>query len=146
MLWKKLFKRTLPENLILKSDSKAHQILPVQLDGDLHRVLEHERSRAGSELSLLLFECCSSFSETVRRQKLWEVISPYMRTTDKVGWTSDGRLGVLLPETPLAAARKIAEEIGRLCEAALPDFSYKIYTYQPHSGAGEIEEILKAIN
>jgi len=64
-------------------------------------------------------------------QKLWQGISQRMRRTDKIGWLSSQSLGVILPETPFSDGRKVAEDVCRSLETAMPLVSYKILTYPP---------------
>ena len=156
MFWDKLFKLTATEvaapNVSSLGSDGRRQILP---NSDLNFLLEQERGWAdlrGREFSLLLYECRGNAPNQARCQELWQVIVSRVRSTDKAGWMSEGRLGIVLPETSFAGARKLAEDIGRLGESAQSDFSYKIYTYQPQSaenspgrsrGDGGIDEILE---
>lgn len=102
------------------------------LADDFQRILEQERHAAdqtGREFSLLVFEFHDNPPGDGLVQNLWQVIDQCVRRTDKVGWLSSWSLGVILPETPFANSRKVAEEVCRILEAATPFLSYKILTY-----------------
>ena len=104
------------------------------LADEFQQILQQERQAAdqtGREFSLLVFEFNDNPPSDGLVQNLWQVIYQRVRRTDKVGWLSSQSLGVILPETPFANSRKVAEEVCRLLEAATPLVSYKILTYPP---------------
>lgn len=107
---------------------------PFHLADDFQHVLLQERRSAdqtGEEFSLLVFEFGGAVSNDEPAQKLWQVIHRRVRRADKIGWLSDRSLGLILPETPFAGGRKVAEDICRILDTAMPSLSYKILTYPP---------------
>jgi hypothetical protein len=124
-----------PSFKTFKGESGPHQPHPA---GDFQQVLQQERRSAdqtGHEFSLLVFEFNDNPSNDGLVQKLWQVIYRRVRRTDKVGWLSSQSLGVILPETPFADSRKVAEDVCRTLEASMPFVSYKILTYPPRREA-----------
>jgi GGDEF domain-containing protein len=70
---------------------------------------------AGAKPSLI-----NSFAEALRKR---------IRCYDEIGFIEENRLAVLLPETPLEEAHKLAES---LCHTVLPrqrDVRYELYSY-----------------
>lgn len=104
---------------------------------DFQQVLLQERRTAdqtGEEFSLLVFEFGGAASGDDPAQQLWQVIHRRVRRTDKLGWLSKQSLGLILPETPFAGGRKVAEDICRILDIAMPSLSCKILTYPPRHG------------
>lgn len=120
-----------------RARQKVKLLQQLQPAGDFQQALQRARDRAeltGEELSLLVFELGEDAADYALAQKLWQVIYRRVRFSDEVGWLSSQSLGVILPNTPFAGGHKLAEEIGRLCEASPPFLSFKIYTYPPRQG------------
>ena len=106
-----------------------------------HRILREEQERASRsqhEFSLLLFSVNGAGS--ARLEDLADALVARTRSTDEVGWANcaeaaaktglDGPyLGVVLPCTPDAGARRLAADVCRACSVAgvVPDWS--VYTY-----------------
>lgn len=70
--------------------------------------------RNKSVVSLLLIELSSAKKSPQDIQSLESRMAARLRLTDSAGWMRDGRLGVLLPDTPESGAWKVASD---LCEA-----------------------------
>jgi PleD family two-component response regulator len=105
-----------------------------QLAGDFQQVLERERRAAdqsGQKFCLLVFEFNDNAPNDGLVQKLWQGIHQRVRRTAKAGWLSSQSLGVILSETSFSDGRKMAEDVCRTLEAAMPLVSYKILTYPP---------------
>jgi hypothetical protein len=114
-----------------KGESGLHQLYPAN---DFQQVLQQERHAAdqtGREFSLLVFEFADNPDNGAQAQKLWQAIQRRMRRRDKAGWLSRQSFGVILLDTPFADGRKVAEDVCRTLEAAMPFVSYKILTYPP---------------
>lgn len=106
-----------------------------------HRILREEQERASRsqhEFSLLLFSVNGAGS--ARLEDLADALVARMRSTDEVGWAYSAEaaanagldgpyLGVVLPCTPDAGARRLAADVCRACSVAglVPDWS--VYTY-----------------
>lgn len=76
-------------------------------------VLEHERMRAdrsGTEFALVLFGFRGGGRPAEPRQRLERILQGRLRATDVAG-VSQGRVGVLLPETPEEGARKVVADV-----------------------------------
>lgn len=68
--------------------------------------------RNGSVLAILLVSVPTSVFEQL--PALGRVLTERLRLTDTIGLLRDGRIGVLLPDTPLAGAWKVAEDVSGL--------------------------------
>ncbi|MCJ7674590.1 MAG: hypothetical protein MUO33_05500 [Sedimentisphaerales bacterium] len=106
-----------------------------------HRILREEQERASRsqhEFSLLLFSVNGAGS--ARLEDLADALVARTRSTDEVGWAYSAEaaaktgldgpyLGVVLPCTPDAGARRLAADVCRACSVAgvVPDWS--VYTY-----------------
>jgi len=106
-----------------------------------HRILREEQERASRsqhEFSLLLFSVNGGGS--ARLEDLADALVARTRSTDEVGWAYSAEaaakagldgpyLGVVLPCTPDAGARRLAADVCRACSVAgvVPDWS--VYTY-----------------
>jgi len=106
-----------------------------------HRILREEQERASRsqhEFSLLLFSVNGAGS--ARLKDLADALVARTRSTDEVGWAYSAEaaaktgldgpyLGVVLPCTPDAGARRLAADVCRACSVAgvVPDWS--VYTY-----------------
>ncbi|MEQ8846245.1 sugar transferase [Botrimarina sp.] len=70
--------------------------------------------RNGSVLSLLVIRLSPSKSSNADVRDLEARLAARLRLTDTAGWLRDGRLGLLLPDTPESGAWKVAADI---CDA-----------------------------
>lgn len=70
--------------------------------------------RNGSLVSLLLLEPSPAKNAPRDIQELEHRMASRLRLTDTAGWLRDGRIGLLLPDTPEAGAWKVAAD---LCDA-----------------------------
>ncbi|QDV73370.1 sugar transferase [Botrimarina mediterranea] len=67
--------------------------------------------RNQSVISLLVIEPSATRNSPRDIQDLERLLAARLRLTDTAGWMRDGRLGVLLPDTPESGAWKVAEDI-----------------------------------
>jgi lipopolysaccharide/colanic/teichoic acid biosynthesis glycosyltransferase len=85
-----------------------------------------------SRLTLTL----SPRSDQAEVSALAHVLSGRIRATDDAGFIEPRCLGILLPETPAAGARKLAEDIRDLLPAEIHHLKCDVYTYpsddEPH--------------
>jgi PleD family two-component response regulator len=125
----------LKSSIRAESAEQPARLMPYLVD-DFQRILEqecHAADQTGREFSLLVFEFSDNPPGDGLLQNLWQVIDQHVRRTDKIGWLSRRSLGVILPETPFANSRTVAEEVCRILEAAGALVSYKILTYPRRS-------------
>ncbi len=100
--------------------------------------------RNGSLVSLLLIELSKSYDSQSDLEKLVSYMVDRLRITDTVGYLKDGRIGVLLPDTPASGAWKVAAD---LCELFPPGerrpdcevFSYPESPQQRHQETPDSE-------
>ena len=52
-----------------------------------------------------------------------------IRSTDEAGWLDEQRLGVILPDTPIEGARKVAADLSQRMATGEEPAACKIYTY-----------------
>ena len=60
---------------------------------------------------------------------LTKILQERLRITDDIGYLEDGRIGVLLPDTPEEGGYVVAEDIVRLYLKAGGRLSYRLYVY-----------------
>ncbi|MDQ4077649.1 MAG: sugar transferase [Chloroflexota bacterium] len=65
----------------------------------------------------------------MQADRLVEVLRTRIRLTDEVGCSSDGRIGVFLPDTPAEGAHKLARDISDILAADTPPPICAIYSY-----------------
>jgi lipopolysaccharide/colanic/teichoic acid biosynthesis glycosyltransferase len=85
--------------------------------------------RNGSVVSLLVIEPSGRRNSPPEIQKLERMLASRLRLTDTAGWMRDGKIGLLLPDTPESGAWKVASD---LCEwfevgADRPDCDVVVY-------------------
>lgn len=101
---------------------------------EFHRLLARERARSDRNshaFSLVVFQTSKAPSNKVRR--VAEILRESRRLTDDVGWVDPPDLGVLLPDTPAAGARRFAEKMHTALSKESCDVEDRIYTYQGNS-------------
>ncbi len=102
--------------------------------------------RNGSVLSLLIIRPAATQSSPEAIASFEQVMATRLRLTDTAGWLCDGRLGILLPDTPEHGAWKVAAD---LCEtfpvgSDRPDCEVIVYPDKPvgpKSTSGQKQEI-----
>ncbi|QDT68391.1 putative sugar transferase EpsL [Planctomycetes bacterium MalM25] len=100
--------------------------------------------RNGSLVSLLLLEPSAEKNSPREIQGLERRMAERLRLTDTAGWLRDGRIGLLLPDTPEAGAWKVAADLCETYEAGVdrPRCEVIVYpesdppTHDPPSGDG----------
>jgi lipopolysaccharide/colanic/teichoic acid biosynthesis glycosyltransferase len=95
------------------------------------RLLERERARADRNshpFSLVIFDPSQVAGVSVRR--LAEILRDRRRLTDDVGWMGDGRIGVILPDTPAEGARIYTERSHDALRLFQCDAPSEVFTYQ----------------
>jgi lipopolysaccharide/colanic/teichoic acid biosynthesis glycosyltransferase len=102
-------------------------------------MLEGERCRAdrnGHEFSLLVLDVRRSDENHIQIPHLAHVLIDRVRSTDRVGWLDNRRIGVILPYTSEAGAWRLADDVCQAMadRAAPPECS--VYTY-PSGRDGE---------
>lgn len=89
--------------------------------------------RNGSVLSLLLIKLPAKHARNSDLGFLARLLEGRLRVTDTPGVLSDGRVGVLLPDTPAAGAWKVAEDVSEAYPAGPERPECEVITY-PDSG------------
>lgn len=92
--------------------------------GTIHR----ERlivDRYGGCVSLIIF----TPTEPAHLNDLVGIVRRQVRLTDAIGWFGKGRLGVILPATPDAGARRVAEKVCEDWDLEALAPRYELYTY-----------------
>jgi lipopolysaccharide/colanic/teichoic acid biosynthesis glycosyltransferase len=67
-----------------------------------------------------------------------------LRITDSAGLSGDGRLMLLLPDTPMAGAIRVADDLRRILSTSLGDLEFEIATY-PDEFAGDDDSSLQRL-
>ncbi len=117
----------------LRSALANKRLSPSFLDAD---AFEHaamcERMRVdrnGSVLAILLIRLPEHAKSKAKQLQLGALLDDRLRVTDTAGLLSDGRFGVLLPDTPGTGAWKVAQDLGDLLEDGeqRPTFEVMVY-------------------
>lgn len=66
-----------------------------------------------------------------------EQLQTRLRITDTAGFSSDGRLMLLLPDTPVEGAVRVAEDLRKLLSTSLGDVEFEIATYPDELALGK---------
>lgn len=88
--------------------------------------------RNGSILSILLIQLSDNQHQNAELAKL---LDERLRLTDTAGLLRDGRVGVLLPDTPLDGAWKVADDLGKELQESGSKPSFEVMIY-PDGGGG----------
>lgn len=87
-----------------------------------------DRTSAG-DLSMVLFRVAKSKRWRLSTVRLIMTILARIRVTDDLGWFDNDHLGMLLPETSVAGAWKLAESIGNALSRHGGRPLYTMYSY-----------------
>lgn len=104
-------------------------LLPADMFG---RIVERERARAdriGGGFSLVAFGGKKADLYRGESRAVGEHLVERIRTTDEIGWLDDGRLGVMLPDTPTAGAWKFVEDVRVALSDAIRIPPCTVYSY-----------------
>lgn len=85
--------------------------------------------RNGSPLSILLFTLPQHARGGDGLQRVTEVCEARLRITDTVGQLQDGRIGVLLPDTPRSGACHVAESLCSRLDESLRPIDWEVIVY-----------------
>ncbi len=102
---------------------------------EFKKALENERSRSdrkGTELSIVAFKINKHKDSETIIDHLRHVLCSRTRFYDEIGYISDQRFGVMLPDTPYTGAKKFADDVCKLIlpEVCLPNYSITTYPTQ----------------
>ncbi len=125
-------KRRLHARLLARRTAPKHDSL---LDpSDFRFAADCERMRVdrnGSTLSLLLIRLAPHKSAPADVDFLARVLEGRLRVTDTPGLLEDGRIGVLLPDTPAAGAWKVATDVSEVYPPGPERPQCDVVTYPP---------------
>lgn len=102
---------------------------------EFSRILEQERARSdrtGREFSIVVFVIENQKNYKSLIYNLSEIIRQRIRCSDEIGWINPRRLGVMLADTPVEGAQKLAEDV---CNGKTPKsirIKYIILVYPSH--------------
>ena len=98
----------------------------------LLRLLDHERARcdrSGRPFALIVFDLARVTGNGAAQRHLADVLSTRLRRTDAYGCLDHERIGALLPDTELAPAWTVANEMRQATLETLPGLSCAVYAY-----------------
>jgi hypothetical protein len=96
---------------------------------EFREVIERERARAeryGRPLSILQFRKSQNPATGGLERVVGAALSRRLRETDHVGWTQEGWIAVVLPDTDRAGATKVASEVAERVRRTDPSISIAI--------------------
>ncbi len=120
MLWNRLKTFAQRRSVHPLNDMWSAEEFGVILDGELARAHRH-----GYEFSLLVFDSTG----TEHFENLGSVLCQRVRSTDDVGWLDERRIAVILPDTSIHGAWKVADDIREQMAALGSSPDCVVYTY-----------------
>ena len=99
---------------------------------DFHRLIKRERllaDRNNNKLSLILFDVELLNKCNTHIEDLIDILNTRIRLSDEIGWFDKRKVAVLLVNTSMKGARKLAHEICMSLEAFSPVLPYTVFTY-----------------
>lgn len=91
--------------------------------------------RNGREFSIMVFYFKHAEKDIPALKHFIHMLTRRVRTTEEIGWL-DGKnsIGIILPDTPMEGAEKLAQDVSSLVEkpALPPAYAYKVYSYPSH--------------
>jgi len=103
----------------------------VQSSREFTSILHRERDRAdrtGQEFSMAVFEVGNGSGKTHAARSLVPILTHRIRSTDSIGWLSDGRIGAVLPHTRPECAWKFVDNV-RMAYNGIPPPECVVYAY-----------------
>lgn len=94
-------------------------------------VIARERAiadRGSYDFSIVVFEPGDALAQDAYADGLSTGLATRVRSTDTIGWFSEGVIGVLLPHTSADGAWKLAEDVQKILQPTLPT-TVLVYTY-----------------
>lgn len=95
-----------------------------------HLTLTKEIARAdryNKKNTLILFNVYEYDINSI--QTFIDILTSRIRFSDYIGWFDKKKIGVLLPDTTLEFAEKMAEEICKMKSSTCSQISYEVYMY-----------------
>jgi hypothetical protein len=126
MSWRRFLNRLNPF-VDMRREQALHHLKSPE---NFRRILDRERSRAdrtGHEFSLVVFDVENTTSALA--QRLADVFTRRIRSTDEPGWVDDRSMGVVLPATPAEGAWKFSDDICQRVSAIAPHLDCMVYSY-----------------
>jgi lipopolysaccharide/colanic/teichoic acid biosynthesis glycosyltransferase len=125
--------RKLHARVLACRNAPKHEFLLA--DRDFRFAADCERMRVdrnGSVLSLLLIRLARSKSSPADVSFLTRVLEGRLRVTDTPGLLDDGRIAVLLPDTPAEGAWKVATDVSEVYPPGPDRPECDVLVYPPH--------------
>lgn len=129
---------------VLKSRLRSDFLLSAEQFGHM-TVCERSRvDRNGSILSILRTTRALSSVPQANLSLASEQLQLRLRITDSAGLAGDGRLMLLLPDTPMAGAIHVADDLRRILSTSLGSIEFEIATY-PDELAGDDDSSMEQL-
>jgi len=116
----------------LRYRRQAKALHGIRSVGQLRAIIERERARAdrnGHQFSVVLLSSDNPEPDNAQLKYVAQVFAKRIRLTDEAGWFDYKRLGVVLPYTSAASARRLADDICEAIATRISSPKYNIYTY-----------------
>lgn len=123
----------LPRLAAFRDQPSGALLLAAQWD-EVARCERFRVDRNGSVLAIVLVRLPWSDQHHRSLQNLVGFLGERLRLTDTVGWQRDGRLGVLLPDTPRRGAEVVAQEIAEFVGDQQGGLRFEISVYPADGG------------
>ncbi len=99
---------------------------------EMRNHIEHERMRAdrsGVKFTMVNFKFVDEDHRETAIVELARILRLRLRGSDRAGMLDDGRVSLLLPETPIEGSRKLANEVRGMWFAETPAPKFEILVY-----------------
>lgn len=111
---------------------RASSLDNVQPRERFHNMIMRERARVDRNqhpFSLVLFNVGDPKANSARVEYLAHVLANRVRLTDEVGWFDNQHIGTLLPDTSMAGAQRLADDIYQAIANKTSPPECSVYTY-----------------
>ena len=132
----------LKKSNILSDSRKDEDFSTLSSTEDFHAVIKREVARANrsnKKFSLIVFDIGSRNEDGSFTNFLINFLSARVRLSDEVGWFNEKSIGVLLPDTSLEGAWKLAGEIRQKITLTISSPPCTVYLYPSPEWPSEIE-------
>ena len=116
---------------IFPTPKKSHKVKFIDSPEYFRAILNREIARAdryNKKISLIVFYV-NGYDDSTSIQFFKNFLSSRVRLSDEVGWFDEKSIGILLPDTSLDGAWKIAEEIREKISHTILQPSCEVFMY-----------------
>jgi len=132
--------------VVLKSRLRSDFLLTADQLGHMALCERSRVDRNGSILSILRTTGSLTATPRANFSLASEQLQLRLRITDSAGISDDGRLMLLLPDTPMTGAIQVADDLRRILSTSLGDIQFEIATYPDEYSADDDSSSTRAFS